>query len=104
MSDKKWSDIPCRNWEWDHDVSGHEGVSTQKDGTLLWYSHRHHSQGGGAREQSFEHFLENGPWVHGVPQKVINDLCQLLGVTEEQWERYYDCLGVQQYKSREKGQ
>ena len=58
------------NWSW-----AHEGVDI-RDGKLLWYEDLDETPfaSGGAVEQTFEHFLANGPWVEGVPANVVTEV------------------------------
>ena len=49
------------SWEWNKDNWGYDGVHTH-NGNLCWFTHKHNPHGGGgASNQSFEHFLEHGP-------------------------------------------
>jgi len=74
--------IPSKNWRWNETGEGHEGVKIE-NAKLLWYSHREnpHSTGIGARYQSFDSFLENGPDISDVPQSIQEEISDFL--TEE---------------------
>ncbi|HRH44962.1 MAG TPA: hypothetical protein PKY82_25210 [Pyrinomonadaceae bacterium] len=49
-----------KEWTWNHNSEGYEGVSLYSD-EVLWFSHTHNPHSGGAaQEQSFADFLANG--------------------------------------------
>lgn len=76
-------EIPKKEWTWNHQSGknwrSHEGVHTYercitwfKDGYPGWTA-------ASASQQSFEDFLKDGPSVSGAPQKVIDQIYELLG-------------------------
>ena len=53
-------DVNKREWTWNEDQFGYEGVHLY-GGEVLWFTHSHNPHGGvGANGQSFEDFLANG--------------------------------------------
>ncbi|MDP2625177.1 MAG: ankyrin repeat domain-containing protein, partial [Candidatus Peregrinibacteria bacterium] len=78
-------DVPGKEWTWDKTKWGYEGVHTF-EGKLFWYSHSENPlAGGGARDQSFEDFLRNGPNAGKPPDEIVEEVRKFLGeyVTEE---------------------
>jgi len=71
--------IPGRDWKWNENEDGFEGVKIEDD-RLLWFSHREnpHSPDIAARFQEFQSFLNNGPDVSEVPQKIQDEIRYLI--------------------------
>ena len=70
--------VPGKGWTWHLKPGQTEGVHTY-EGCLTWYTRmREYWAGGGARQQSFEDFLKNGPPVSEVPVNVLEELKALL--------------------------
>lgn len=56
----KPQDLNKKEWTWNEDNYGYEGVHLYED-EVLWFTHTHNPHGGGgANGQSFEDFLANG--------------------------------------------
>jgi hypothetical protein len=67
-----------KDWQWDHRSweGGYktEGVHTY-EGCLTWYTDYYPGwAGGGACQQSFEDFFDNGPHIKSVPQEILDDI------------------------------
>ena len=74
----KENEIPGKNWTWQIKPGQTEGVHTY-EGCLTWYtSMKQYWAGGGASQQSFSDFLENGPPVSDVPGHVISQLKEII--------------------------
>ncbi|MEZ5427775.1 MAG: hypothetical protein R2747_16010 [Pyrinomonadaceae bacterium] len=57
-----------QEWIWNETAGGYEGVHL-REGVVLWFQHSHNPHaGGGALEQSFEDFLNNGPACRTPPE------------------------------------
>ena len=79
--------FPKKSWEWGHDEYRYHGVQTY-EGCLLWYTQtKQYWAGGGARKQSFDDFIENGPFLNNVPNEILDEIYDLLDVPTE--ERIY---------------
>ncbi len=64
------------DWQWNETQSGYDGVHTF-EAQLVWYNHNHNPHaGGGAAEQSFTSFLEDGPYIRDVPNPILVKVCQ----------------------------
>ncbi len=64
------------DWHWNETQWGYDGVHTF-DPELVWYNHSHNPHaGGGAVEQSFTSFLEDGPYLREVPEAILVKVCQ----------------------------
>ncbi len=66
-----------REWTWDHNRWGHEGVCIQHSHrSVLWYSHRINPHaGGGAGGASYEDFMKSGGGYHRfTPPEVLEEL------------------------------
>ena len=59
------------DWEWGYN----EGVRIEND-HILWYEKigAVAFASGAACEQTFEHFLANGPWIDNVPPMIVAEL------------------------------
>jgi hypothetical protein len=70
-------DLNKKEWTWNHTASGYEGVSLYGK-AVLWFEHCHNPHaGGGASEQSFEDFLQNGP-ACSIPGEFLKELYEVV--------------------------
>lgn len=68
------SRIPHREWKWNENQIGHEGVNTF-DGCLKWFTYRHAQEGNTLTvEQSYEDFIREGPLTDSIPADIMVDL------------------------------
>jgi len=68
------SRVPQREWKWNENEIGFEGVHTY-DGSLKWFTFRHaHSGNTLTIEQTFEDYLKDGPLRESIPPDVMIEL------------------------------
>lgn len=62
-----------RSWEWNKDRWGYDGVDVYS-GELRWFTQKYNPHhGGGARTQTFEHFLEHGT-SESLPSETLAEI------------------------------
>lgn len=69
----KPSDLNKKEWTWNHTADGYEGVSLYGNEVLQFEHCQNPHAGGGAREQSFEDFLQNGS-ACSIPGEFLKEL------------------------------
>lgn len=67
--------MPNKEWVYEDPSWNKKGV-TLTDERIEWWETGQSFAGGGWCEQSFEHYLERGPWIEGVPDDVISELTE----------------------------
>jgi len=68
------SRIPGKEWKWNENEIGFEGVHTN-DGCLKWFIFRFAHNGNTlAIEQTFEDYLRDGPLKESIPADVMIEL------------------------------
>lgn len=67
--------MPSREWVYKDPSWNRQGV-TLTDERIEWWENGQSSAGGGWCEQTFEHYLKNGPWIDDVPDDVIRELTE----------------------------
>jgi len=72
------SRIPQREWRWNENEIGYEGVNTF-GGKLKWFTYRNlHNGNIIASEQSFEDYVHYGPLKENTPADVMIEIYQLI--------------------------
>jgi hypothetical protein len=68
------SKIPQKEWKWDENEIGYEGVNTNNNG-LKWFTYRHAHRGNTLSfEQTYEDFIREGPLKESIPADIMVDL------------------------------
>ncbi len=67
--------MPDREWIYSSPSWNKKGV-TLTDKRIEWWESGQSFAGGAWCEQSFEHYLANGPWIESVPADVIAELTE----------------------------
>lgn len=77
IAKNKPPDLNKKEWTWNHTANSYEGVSLYGK-EVLWFEHCHNPHaGGGASEQSFEDFLQNGPSC-SIPSEFLPELYEVV--------------------------